>query len=66
MCKTNVETKIYYVSKCKNEHEKNMTRLWCKINVERTKKNERSYFYLYPSRPLALKNFQKGFYVCIE
>ncbi len=22
---------IYYVNICKHEHEKNMTRLWCKI-----------------------------------
>jgi hypothetical protein len=24
MCKTNVEMNIYYVNKCKHEHEKNM------------------------------------------
>ncbi len=70
MCKTNVETNIYYVNKCKHEHEKNMTRLWCKIvfqtNVEQTKGNEESYFYLYPFRALTLRSFQRGFYVCIK
>jgi hypothetical protein len=38
MRKTNVEVNLYYVNICKHEHEKNMTRLWCKIvpkiNVE--------------------------------
>jgi len=37
---------------CKHEHEKNMTRLWCKImpktSVEYIEGNEGSYFYLYP------------------
>ncbi len=70
MCNTNVETNIYYVNKCKHEHKKNMTRLWCKIvfkiSVEQTKENEESYFYLYPSKVLVLKNFQRGFYVYIE
>jgi hypothetical protein len=49
-CKTNVKTN--YVNICKDEHEKNMTRLWCKIvlkiDVEQIQRNERSYFYLYP------------------
>jgi hypothetical protein len=44
MCKTNVEMDLYYVNICKHEHEKNMTRLWCKImlkvNVEQTKGND--------------------------
>jgi hypothetical protein len=31
MCKINVKIDIYYVNICKHEHEKNMTRLWCKI-----------------------------------
>ncbi len=35
---------------CKHEHEKNMTRLWCKImpktNVKQTKKNERFYLFI--------------------
>ncbi len=52
MCKTNVKLNIYYVNICKLEHEKNMTRLWCKImleiGVEQIKGNEGSYFYLYP------------------
>jgi hypothetical protein len=52
MCKTNVKTDLYYVNiKCKHEHEKNMTRLWCKImpktNVEQIEKNQGSYLYLY-------------------
>jgi hypothetical protein len=38
MCKTNVKTNFYYANRCKHEHEKNMTRLQCKImpktNVE--------------------------------
>jgi hypothetical protein len=46
MCKTNVETYNYYVNICKHEHEKNMTRLCCKImpkiSVEHTKGNEGS------------------------
>jgi hypothetical protein len=48
--------------------KKNMTRLWCKIvpktNVEQTKGNEGSYFYLNPFGDLIQKSFQKGFYVC--
>jgi hypothetical protein len=52
MCKTNVKTNLYYANICKDEHEKNMTRLWCKIvpkiNVEQIEGNEGSYFYLYP------------------
>jgi hypothetical protein len=51
MCKINVKTNFYYDNICKHEHEKNTTRLWCKIvfktNVEQTKKNEGSYFYLH-------------------
>jgi len=70
MCKTNVKTDIYYANMCKHEHEKNMTRLWCKImpkiNVEHTKENEGSYLYLYPFGDLAQGSFQGGFYVCIE
>jgi hypothetical protein len=53
---------IYYVNICKHEHEKNMTRLWCKIvpkiDVEHIEKNERSYFYLYAFRDLAQGSFQ--------
>jgi hypothetical protein len=41
MCKTNIKTNQYYANICKHEHEKNMTRLWCKIvlkiGVEQTK-----------------------------
>jgi hypothetical protein len=61
---------IYYDKICKHEHEKNMTRLWCKItpktNVEHTKGNEGPYFYLYIFKDLAQGSFQGGFYVCIE
>jgi len=70
MCKTNMKTNVYYVNICKHEHEKNMTRLWCKIvpktSVERTKKKKGSYFYLYPFGDLAQGSFQKGFYLYIE
>jgi hypothetical protein len=41
MCKTNIKMNQYYANICKHEHEKNMTRLWCKImpstNVEQLK-----------------------------
>ncbi len=47
MCKANVKMDLYYANICKHEHEKNMTRLWCKIvlktSVEQTKENEGSY-----------------------
>jgi hypothetical protein len=50
MCKTNVKMNIYYANICKHEYEKNMTRVWCKImfktNIEQTKGNKGSYFYL--------------------
>jgi hypothetical protein len=70
MCKINVKTNLYYANICKHEHEKNITRLWCKIvlntNVEQTKRNERFYFYLYPFGDLFQGSFQGGFYVCIK
>jgi len=70
MCKINVKKKLYYANICKHEHEKNITRLWCKIvlntNVEQTKRNERFYFYLYPFGDLFQGSFQGGFYVCIK
>jgi hypothetical protein len=57
MCKTNVILFIYYVNRCKHEHEKNMTRLWCKIMpkivVEQIEGNGGSYFYLSPFGDLA-------------
>jgi len=31
MCKTDMKTNVYHVNICKNEYEKNMKRLWCKI-----------------------------------
>ncbi len=70
MCKTNMKMNLYYANICKHEHEKNMTRLWCKImpktNVEHTKRNEGFYFYLYPFGDLVQGSFQGGFYVCIK
>jgi len=61
---------LNYANICKHEHEKNMTRLWCKIvlkiGVEQTKENEGSYFYLYLFGDLVQGSFQKGFYVCIN
>jgi hypothetical protein len=68
MSKTNVKTNCYYANICKHEHEKNMTRLWCKItpkiNVECIEKIEEFYFYLYPFWDLDEGSFQRGFYVC--
>jgi hypothetical protein len=70
MCKTNMKMDFYYANICKYEHEKNMTRLWCKImpktNIEHIERNEGSYFYLYCFGDLTQKNFQGGFYVCIK
>jgi hypothetical protein len=70
MCKTNVKMDFYYVNMCKHEHEKNMTKLWCKIvwktGVENPEGNEGSYSYLYPFGDLAQGSFQGGFYVCIK
>jgi hypothetical protein len=37
-----------------------------KTNVEQTKRNKRSYSYLYPIEDLVQGNFQRGFYVCIK
>ncbi len=67
MCKTNVKTDIYYANIYKHEHEKKMTRLWCKImpktSVEQIKRNEGSY--LYPFGDLVQGSFQGGLYMCI-
>jgi hypothetical protein len=64
------EKKYYFVNICKYEHEKNMTRLWCKVvpktDVEYIEGNEGSYFYLYPFRDITQRSFQGGFYVCIK
>jgi hypothetical protein len=61
MCKTNVKTIFYYANICKHEHEKNMTRLWCKIVlktcVEQIEINEGSYSYVYPFGNLVQGNF---------
>jgi len=52
MCKTNVKVDPYYANICKHEHEKNMTRLWCKIvlhiNVEHIEGNKAPIPILYP------------------
>jgi hypothetical protein len=65
MWKTNMEKNLYYANICK--HEKNMTRLWCKIvlknNVEQPKGNEGSYSNLYPFGDLAQGSFQ-GCFMC--
>jgi hypothetical protein len=56
MCKTNAKTYFYCDNICKHEHEKNMTRLWCKIvpktSVEQSEGHETSYSYLCPWGPL--------------
>jgi hypothetical protein len=63
MCKTNVKTNFYYANICKHEHEKNMTRLWCKIvpktNVEQIERNEGFYSYLYPFCGLSSGKFSR-------
>jgi hypothetical protein len=60
----------YYANICKHEHEKNMTKLWCKIvlkiNVEQIEGNEGLYSYLDPFVYLTQQSFQGGFYVCIK
>jgi hypothetical protein len=70
MCKINVKMGFYHANICRHEHEKNMTRLWCKIvpkiDVEQIERNKGSYFYLYPFRDLVQGSFQGGFYVCNE
>jgi hypothetical protein len=70
MCKTNVKMDFSFANICKHEHEKNMTRLWCKIMlktiIEQIERNEGSYFYLYPFGDLVQRSFQEGFYVCIK
>ncbi len=65
MCKTNVKTNIYSAKICKHEHEKNMTKLWCKIvhkiDVEYTKGNEGSYSYLYSFGDQTQENYKEVF-----
>ncbi len=54
------ENEFYYANIRTHEHEKIMTRLWCKIvpktNVEQTKRNERFKTYLYPFGDLGQGN----------
>jgi hypothetical protein len=61
MRKINVKMDLYYVNIHKHKHEKDMTRLWCKIvskiGVEQIEGNERSYFYLYPFGDLVQGSF---------
>jgi hypothetical protein len=61
---------FYCVNICKHEHEKKVTKLWCKIvfkiNLEQIEGNEGSYFYLYPFGDLAQGSSKGGFYVCIK
>jgi len=49
MCKTDMKSDFHIVKIYKNEHGKNMTRLWCKImtkiDVEGIERNEKSYLY---------------------
>jgi hypothetical protein len=70
MCKTIVKMNFYYANIYKHEHEKNITRLWCRIvlktNVEHIERNKGSYFYLFLFKDLASKSFQKKIYACIE
>jgi hypothetical protein len=70
MCKINMKTNIYYADICKHEHEKNMTKLWCKIvfktNVEHTEGNRVLICILYPFKDLVQGSCQGGFYVCIK
>jgi hypothetical protein len=51
MCKKNVKTNFYYINIYKHEHEKNMTRLWCKImfkiSVKQILKNEKGRTSIY-------------------
>jgi len=67
---TNVKIDLYYANVCKHEHEKNMTRLLCKIvpktSVEQIGRNEGSYSYLYTFGKLTQGSFLGGFYVCIK
>jgi hypothetical protein len=66
MCKTNVQTDLAYANMNIKE---NITRLWCKIvsktGVEQTKRNEGTYFYLYPFGDFNPKKFPKMF-LCVH
>jgi hypothetical protein len=61
MCKTNMKTNFYCANIFKHGHERNMTKLQCKIvpkaGVEQTKGNEWSYFNLYTFGDLAQGSF---------
>jgi hypothetical protein len=50
MCKTNMKMDIYYANICKHEHEKNMTRLWCKIVLKlvlNKQKEMKGFIFIY-------------------
>jgi hypothetical protein len=68
MCKTNKKMVFYSANICKHEHEKNMTRLWCKImpktNVEQFLKNDVLLLFI-PLWGLNLKKFPKRF-LCVH
>ncbi len=70
MLTTNVKANLYYANICKHKHEKNMTKLWCKIvpktNVEHVEGNEGSHSYFIPFGDLTQGSFQGRFYVCIR
>jgi hypothetical protein len=61
MCKKNVKKNLYYVNIYKHDHEKNMTRLWCKIvlkiNVKQIEGNKACYLYIYPFGDVAQRSF---------
>jgi hypothetical protein len=43
-----VKIGFYYANICKHEHEKNMTRIWCKIVLKTDVEQIKGNFYLYP------------------
>jgi hypothetical protein len=66
-CARSKKTSLYCNEVRKHKHEKNKIRLWCNIilqtNVEQTKSNWVSYFYLYPFVNLAQGSFHGSFHV---
>jgi hypothetical protein len=56
-----MKTNLYHANICKHKHEKNMTKLWCKIvpktGVEQIEGNEGSYSYLYPFGDVVQRSF---------
>jgi hypothetical protein len=67
MCKTNVEIDLYYINIRKHEHEKNMTRLWCKIVPKTSVEQMKGPTSIYTPLGTQLKEASKEvFYVCIK